>query len=75
MIDARNRTTVARQALTSLNSHSMAYVEMKMMMVKMLWNFDLRLVDKDEDWLDQPVFLIFKERPLMVQVRPRAEGN
>lgn len=44
-------------------------------MVKVLWNFDLRLVDEDEDWLDQPVFLVFKKRPLMVQVRLRGDGN
>ncbi|EFQ36369.1 cytochrome P450 [Colletotrichum graminicola M1.001] len=53
----------------------MAYVEIRMIMVKMLWNFDLKLCDEDEDWLDQPVFLVFKKRPLMVKVRPRSHGN
>ncbi|KAF6837161.1 cytochrome P450 [Colletotrichum plurivorum] len=49
----------------------MAYVEMRMIMTKMLWNFDLKLCDEDENWLDQPVFLVFKKRPLLVHVRPR----
>ncbi|KAK2008307.1 cytochrome P450 [Colletotrichum eremochloae] len=53
----------------------MAYVEMRMIMAKMLWNFDLKLCDENEDWLDQPVFLVFKKRPLMVQVRPRDDRS
>lgn len=50
---------------------NMACVEMRMIMVKMLWNFDLKLCNEEEDWLDQPVDLVFKKRPLMVHVRPR----
>lgn len=57
--------------MQTLIINSMAYVEMRMIMVKILWNFDLKLCDEDEDWLDQPVYLVFKKRPLMVQVRPR----
>jgi cytochrome P450 len=53
----------------------MAYVEMRMIMVKVLWHFDLTLCDEDEGWLDQPVFLVFKKRPLMVRVRPRVDAN
>jgi hypothetical protein len=44
-------------------------------MVKVLWHFDLTLCDEDEGWLDQPVFLVFKKRPLMVRVRPRVDAN
>ncbi|KLU92793.1 hypothetical protein MAPG_11778 [Magnaporthiopsis poae ATCC 64411] len=49
----------------------MAYVEMRMIMVKMLWNFDLELCDGQENWLDQKVYLVFQKHPLMVRIRPR----
>lgn len=51
----------------------MAYVEMRMIMVKMLWNFDYELCDESDNWLDQKVYLVWKKEPLMVQLRPRKD--
>lgn len=56
-----------------LRQHSMAYVEMRMIMVKMLWNFDYELCDENDNWLDQKVYLVWKKEPLMVQLKPRKD--
>lgn len=56
-----------------LRQHSMAYVEMRMIMVKMLWNFDYELCDENDSWLDQKVYLVWKKEPLMVQLKPRKD--
>ena len=56
-----------------LRQHSMAYVEMRMIMAKMLWNFDYKLCDENDNWLDQKVYLVWKKEPLMVQLKPRKD--
>lgn len=56
-----------------LRQHSMAYVEMRMIMVKVLWNFDYELCDENDNWLDQKVYLVWKKEPLMVQLKPRKD--
>ncbi|KAI8627216.1 cytochrome P450 [Xylariaceae sp. FL1651] len=53
----------------------MAYVEMRMIMVKMLWNFDYKLCDDSDDWLDQRVYLVWKKKPLMVKLKPRNDSD
>ena len=58
-----------------LRQYSMAYVEMRMIMVKMLWNFDYRLCDENDNWLDQKVYLVWKKEPLMVCLKPREHVN
>ncbi len=51
----------------------MAYVEMRMILVKMLWNFDYKLCDESQNWLDQKVYLVWQKNPLMVQLEPRKD--
>ena len=54
-----------------LKLYSMAYVEMRMILASMLWNFDYKLCDKSQNWLDQKVYLVWQKNPLMVQLKPR----
>ncbi|PMD41851.1 cytochrome P450 [Hyaloscypha variabilis F] len=49
----------------------MAYVEMRMILVSMLWNFDYELCDESQNWLDQKVYLVWRKDPLMVRLVPR----
>jgi hypothetical protein len=51
----------------------MAYVEMRMILVRMLWNFDYKLCDESQNWLDQKVYLVWRKNPLMVQLKPRKD--
>jgi cytochrome P450 len=53
------------------NKNSLAYAEMRLIVAKVLFNFDLELVDTTQDWLEgQKVFTLWQKSSLMVQVRP-----
>ncbi|TDZ54052.1 Cytochrome P450 monooxygenase alt3 [Colletotrichum trifolii] len=45
---------------------SMAYAELRIVVTKLLWNFDLELVDRSEEWVNkQKIYLIWQKEPLM----------
>ena len=46
---------------------------MKMVLAKVLWNFDLELSEKmaEGDWSDQKVYLLNEKMPMYVKMRPR----
>lgn len=52
---------------------TLAWVEMKMVLAKVLWNFDLELSEKmtGRDWSDQKVYLLNEKTPMYVKMRPR----
>ena len=52
----------------------LAYVEMRVILARLLWNFDLELANKDDDWLDQKAFLAWDKKPLMVNLKPVKRG-
>jgi len=35
-----------------------------------LFAYDLELVDKERDWMDQKVFALWDKGPMMVKVKP-----
>jgi hypothetical protein len=44
---------------------------MRLIMAKVLFNFDLELVDKDRDWMKgQKVFTLWQKPSLMVRLHP-----
>ncbi|KAL1796932.1 hypothetical protein ACET3X_005472 [Alternaria dauci] len=47
---------------------NMAYHEMRLIITKVLWNFDLELFDENKDWLDQTVYTLWQKEPLVVKV-------
>jgi cytochrome P450 len=53
------------------NETSLAYAEMRLILAKVLFNFDLELVDKTQNWLEgQKVFALWQKPSLMVELRP-----
>jgi hypothetical protein len=50
----------------------MAYHEMRLIITRVLWNFDLKLCKESANWADQLVFSIWQKGPLMVEVKARA---
>jgi hypothetical protein len=48
---------------------SMAYHEMRLILAKVLWSFDLELYEQSGDWLNQEVFLVWNKVPLIVKVK------
>ncbi|OJD30274.1 cytochrome p450 [Diplodia corticola] len=49
---------------------NLAYVEMRLILAKILWNFDVELADGMESWLDQKIYLVWEKPSLMVKLKP-----
>ena len=55
---------------------SLAYVEMRIVLARLLWNFDLtRLAPSCEDWANQNVYLFWDKPELLVQLTPVARDK
>ncbi|KAF2835010.1 isotrichodermin C-15 hydroxylase [Patellaria atrata CBS 101060] len=49
----------------------LAYVDMRLIMAKLLLNYDFELVDKEFEWIEtQKVYTTWEKQPLMVKVIP-----
>jgi hypothetical protein len=49
---------------------SLAYLEMRLILAKILWNFDLSLQPECKHWNIQKVNLLWSKGPLMVKLTP-----
>lgn len=50
---------------------SLAYAEMRLILAKVLFSFDLELVDKRQDWMkDQKLYTLWEKPSLMVKLKP-----
>lgn len=47
----------------------MAYHEMRLLLAKLLYNFDLELCDVSRDWMDQKVYILWEKKPLLCWLR------
>jgi cytochrome P450 len=47
---------------------SLAYNEMRSVIARMIWHFDMELVNEDQNWTDQNVYLMWEKPPLMVKL-------
>lgn len=56
---------------------SLAMAEMRLIIARMLWNFDLVLSEehKERDWADQKVFVVWQRGSLNVKVLARKFGQ
>lgn len=51
---------------------SLAYIEMRMILVRMVFNFDMELDQPEKDWMDQQVFFLWDKPELMIKLKSRA---
>lgn len=52
---------------------NLAWVQMKSILAKLIWSFDLELSDKNHgDWTDQKVYFVNEKLPMYIKLRPRA---
>jgi len=56
--------------LTCNHPHSLAIAEMRLILAKVLFNFDMKLVNPEENWADQKVYTLWDKRPLNVYLTP-----
>lgn len=52
---------------------SMAYHEIRLILAKVLYNFDFELCVESQGWSEQRVFLLWEKRPLMIKLRAASE--
>lgn len=50
---------------------NMAQMEMRTILSRLVWNFDMELLPESDDWMDQKATIIWHRRPLMVRLRKR----
>lgn len=51
--------------------NSLAYAEMRLILGKVLWNFDLELMPESRNWDDQKIYVLWEKTPLMVRLVAR----
>ncbi|KAK3388721.1 cytochrome P450 [Sordaria brevicollis] len=49
---------------------NLAYAEMRLILAKVIYNFDMQLADPSKDWLDQQIFTLWDKHPLPVYLTP-----
>ncbi len=54
---------------------NLAYVEMRLILAKLLWSFDLELCGESEGWGKLKVFMTWSKRPLWVKLIPARRGE
>lgn len=47
---------------------SLAYMETKVCIARLVLNFDMELMEDSQDWNKQKVFLLYEKRPLNVKL-------
>lgn len=51
------------------NKFSLAYAEMRLILAKLLWHFDVALVEPEKDWMkDQRVYALWEKPSLRVRL-------
>lgn len=53
---------------------NLAYAEMRTIMARLVFNFDLKLAPESQGWLDQKIYNLWQKPPLMVHLTPRAQN-
>jgi hypothetical protein len=54
---------------------SLAYMEMRIILARVIWNFDMTLADESQDWhARQKVYIMWDKGPLIVHLQPVARG-
>ena len=54
---------------------NLAYVEMRLILAKLLWSFDLELCGESEDWGQLKAYMVWDKRPLWVKLTPAGKGE
>jgi cytochrome P450 len=50
---------------------NLAYAEMRVILARLLWNFDVELCEESRNWVEGiKVFMIYQRPPLMVKLSP-----
>ena len=53
----------------------LAYNEMRVILARLFWNFDLELCPESKEWDQQYSYTLWEKRPLMCRLRDIREGT
>lgn len=56
--------------LKTKSLYSLAYAEMRTILARLLFNFDLELAEPEQDWMNQKVFFLWTKPALNVYLTP-----
>lgn len=60
------------QADANVDGNSLAYAEMRVLLARIIWNFDLEVAQDSKMWLEEmKVWSLYKKGPLNVYFKPR----
>lgn len=45
--------------------------EMRVILARVIWNFDMQIADDSRNWTEQELFGLWKKGPLNVHLKPR----
>ena len=48
----------------------MAYHEMRLLLAKLIYNFDFELCEESYGWKEQNVYILWEKNPLLCRLRP-----
>ncbi|KAK5074111.1 hypothetical protein LTR64_006745 [Lithohypha guttulata] len=66
--DARQPFSIGPRNCIGMN---LAFAEMRQILARVLWNFDLELVDKEQHWAKQKTYVVWAKEPLLCHIRAR----
>jgi cytochrome P450 len=53
---------------------SLAIMQTRLVLARLLWNFDIELMPESGDWANQKVFMTYEKRPMWVRITPVQRG-
>ncbi|TLD29127.1 hypothetical protein PspLS_03652 [Pyricularia sp. CBS 133598] len=53
----------------------LAYMETRLTLTRLVWNFDMELMPESEDWADQRVWMLYEKKPLNMRLVPRGMAD
>ncbi|KAJ5201013.1 Cytochrome P450 [Penicillium cf. viridicatum] len=53
---------------------NLAYFEMRLILARMIFNFDMELDQPEEDWVDHGCFFLWEKPELMIKLKPRVHS-
>lgn len=54
---------------------SLAYAKMRLILARMIWNFDMELAPESRNWIDQLSFVVWDKPSLQVKLTPRPDAT
>lgn len=54
--------------------YSLAYAEIRLVLARLVWNFDMEICDEDKNWVvEQRAYTVWEKPDLRMWLKPRKE--